>query len=173
MSTGIYKHKPEHTEKRRLTQLGKNSHFYKHGGYGTRVYKIWQCMKARCYNSNNNRYHRYGGRGITVCSEWLEFAPFRDWALSNGYKEGLSIDRIDNGGNYEPDNCQWLTNGMNKRKDAEKRVIQYNFDSSFVAEFVSTMKAARLTGVYQGNISRVCNGSRKTAGGFIWEYVGK
>ena len=91
---------------------------YKHGGFGTRLYKVWANMKQRCENPNKCNFYNYGGRGITICNEWLEFIPFRDWALHNGYAEGLQINRIENNGNYEPSNCNWITcleNNKNKR----------------------------------------------------------
>ena len=66
-------------------------------------------MKTRCYSTTNARFHRYGGRGIKVCEAWLEFSPFRDWALLNGYTDELTIDRINNDGNYGPSNCEWVT----------------------------------------------------------------
>ena len=87
-------------------------------GIGTPpIYSIWVTMKGRCTNEKHKRFHRYGGRGITICDEWLnDFKSFYDWSIVNGYKEGLSIDRIDNDGNYEPSNCQWITVSDNIRK---------------------------------------------------------
>jgi hypothetical protein len=75
----------------------------KHGLKNTRLYKIWQQMKNRCLNPKGNRFKDYGARGITVCDEWKnDFKAFYDWAMSNGYSDDLTIDRIDNDGNYEP-----------------------------------------------------------------------
>ena len=74
----------------------------------TRIYRIWCGMKRRCYNKHNEHFDRYGGRGIIVCDEWkTDFMNFYDWAMSNGYDDKLSIDRINNEGNYEPSNCRW------------------------------------------------------------------
>ncbi|MDD4154671.1 MAG: hypothetical protein PHT30_04625 [Bacilli bacterium] len=79
----------------------------KHGGTGTRLYGIWHGMRDRCRNPNCKDYKNYGGRGIKICDEWGEFASFRAWALNNGYKDTLTIDRINNDGNYEPLNARW------------------------------------------------------------------
>lgn len=74
-----------------------------------RLYNIWKCMILRCEDESRSFYHRYGGRGIKVCDEWHDLKVFADWAYSNGYQDGLSIDRIDNDGNYRPDNCRWVS----------------------------------------------------------------
>ena len=82
----------------------------------TRLYKIWRGMKARCFYKESNRWRWYGGKGIVVCAEWLDFAVFECWAHSSGYQDTLTIDRINNNGNYEPNNCQWITKSANSKK---------------------------------------------------------
>ena len=93
--------------------------YHKHGGSGTRLYKIWQAMKCRCLDSNHPTYRRYGARGITIHNEWVDdFETFRNWATKHGYADDLELDRIDVNGNYEPQNCRWITHHeqtMNRR----------------------------------------------------------
>ena len=88
----------------------------KHGLSHHRLFGIWSGMKTRCYNPNNKDFKDYGGRGITICAEWLaDFQRFYDWAMKNGYQDSLTIDRKDVNGNYEPSNCKWATRAEQSR----------------------------------------------------------
>lgn len=99
----------------------------KHGHYGTRLYRIWNSIKMRCLNPKNYAFFRYGGRGIKVCDEWKkDFMSFYNWAMSNGYKENLTIDRINNNGNYEPSNCRWADRKTQSRNRSTNRLLYYN-----------------------------------------------
>lgn len=88
-----------------------------HGFSYTRLYRVWSAMKSRCYRKKDVGYAWYGGKGIIVCDEWKNsFDVFKYWALQNGYNDNMTIDRIDSNGNYEPNNCQFLTRAENSKK---------------------------------------------------------
>lgn len=120
----------------------------------TKLYRAWASMKDRCYNTNAVEYHRYGQRGIRICEGWREcFEAFAEWSYANGYKEGLSIDRIDVNGNYEPSNCRWVdmkTQGRNRRSN---RLLTFNGETRCVSEW------SEITGIGVSTIfSRIKSG---------------
>lgn len=99
----------------------------KHGMARTRIYKIWINMKSRCYNTNTKSYKDYGKRGIRICEEWKNnFINFYEWAVKNGYKEDLSIDRIDVDKNYCPDNCRWVDKKVQANNMTRNHYIELN-----------------------------------------------
>lgn len=98
----------------------------KHAQTNTRLYKIWCGMLSRCNCSSRDHYSRYGGRGIKVCEDWNDFAHFYDWANSNGYRQNLSIDRIDNNGDYSPKNCRWVTQKEQMRNMSRNKMLLHN-----------------------------------------------
>lgn len=112
---------------------------YKHGKVNNRLYYIYNGMKARCYNKNHHAYNCYGGRGIKICDKWLEkesgFMNFYNWAINNGYQEGLSIDRIDVNGNYEPVNCRWVTQKVQTNNTRRNVYITYNGETHTLKEW--------------------------------------
>lgn len=87
---------------------------------------VWVAMKQRCTNPDNKDYINYGGRGITICSEWLSFEIFHRWAVSEGYRKGLTIERIDVNGNYEPKNCTWV--GNEKQALNLRRTVRFEYE---------------------------------------------
>lgn len=98
----------------------------KHGLYKTRLHGIWETMKARCNNKNFSQYKRYGLIGVKVCKEWNnDFLAFYNWAMANGYKDNLTIDRINVFGNYEPSNCRWATPMEQANNRKNNRYITY------------------------------------------------
>lgn len=125
----------------------------KHGQSETPLHRVWKGMRQRCTNSRFAQFADYGGRGISVCREWDAFEAFRDWALANGYAEGLEIDRRDNDGNYEPSNCRFVTrpvNCRNKRSNHRltafgetKSVVEWSEDARCVVGYRSLLSRIR------------------------------
>lgn len=97
-------------------------------------------MISRCYNKKNKNYHQYGGRGITVCEAWLnDPSLFVSWAENNGYKRGLQLDRIDNNGNYEPDNCRFVTSKINNRNRRNNVFIEVDGEKKTQVEWIEEL----------------------------------
>lgn len=107
-----------------------------HGETHTRLYHIWQSMIRRCTDPNKDGFESYGGRGIDVCQEWrTSFESFKKWAIENGYRDDLSIDRINVDGNYSPENCRWL----NPKDQARNRRSNISFQGKCVAEWAEIL----------------------------------
>lgn len=106
-----------------------------HGREPKRLYSIWANMKTRCLNKNTETYERYGGRGITICDEWLSFENFRNWAITNGYSDDLTIDRIDNDGNYEPSNCRWATDYEQRNNTRRNHFLEYKGERKTIRQW--------------------------------------
>lgn len=106
-----------------------------HGENKTRLHRIWVAMRKRCGNPNDSSYPRYGGRGITVCGDWQEYKQFRTWAMENGYQDGLTIDRIDVNGNYEPGNCRWADLKTQARNKRGNYLVEINGETKPLAEW--------------------------------------
>lgn len=101
-----------------------------------RLYDTWKNMKRRCYDPKNKRYEQYGGRGIIVCKEWLDnYMNFRNWAMSNGYNDNLTIDRINVNGNYEPNNCRWATMSEQQNNVTRNRILKYKGEEKTMSEW--------------------------------------
>lgn len=118
-----------------------------HGMKKTKLYGIWSSMRSRCNNPHNKEYHRYGGRGISCCKEWGSFIPFKEWALKAGYEGGLSLDRIDNDGDYCPENCRWATREQQSSNTSQNVFLTYSGETKTIAQW------CRAVGSYEARLS--------------------
>lgn len=110
-----------------MNRMGHENSNFKHGltngkSFRHPVYTAWQNMKSRCLNPKNEKYNRYGGRGIKICDEWMNSFIFAQWAFSSGWQKGLTIDRKDNDGDYCPSNCHWILVSLNSRKKSTTKL---------------------------------------------------
>ena len=106
--------------------LGQRRYMKTHGKTNTKLYRVYRTMITRCCNKNCKKFNNYGGRGITVCPEWRkDFQTFYDWAISHGYKENLTIERIDVNGNYCPENCKWIPSYLQAKNKTTTHFIEY------------------------------------------------
>ena len=168
---GLYRcPKCEKTVKRMVSNGDRNktcSHRcqpLKHGdnikGKRTRLYQTWAGMKSRCFNPKNKKYKYYGGRDITIYEKWKsDYTVFREWALANGYKDNLTIDRIDNNGDYNPDNCQWISKANNNRKASEKFTIGEVVEIRKIINYgkYTRKRIAKAYNVSPGTINNIAN----------------
>jgi hypothetical protein len=117
----------------KASELGKKA--FRHGKCHTRIYQIWADIKQRCMNPKIVGYKNYGGRGISVCTEWFNFDSFYKWSVLSGYKKELTIERIDNNGNYEPSNCTWIPASKQIRNQRRSHRITYNDRTQILTEW--------------------------------------
>ena len=119
--------------------LVKENHYIKHDKTGTRIYRIWNAMKNRCYNKKTLYYKDYGGRGIIVYEKWLNkengFMNFYNWSILNGYDDNLTIDRIDVNGNYEPSNCRWVDKKEQSSNTRKTTYYEFNKEKHTIKEW--------------------------------------
>ena len=111
----------------------------KHGMSTARLGRIWYNMMSRCYNAKNGAYDRYGGHGVIVCAEWHDMRKFFTWAMVNGYKSDLTLDRIDNNGNYGPENCRWADKYTQANNKKNNHRITVNGRTKTLAEWEREM----------------------------------
>lgn len=122
----------------------------KHSMSNIKLYKVWNGIKTRCYNKKFTYYNNYGGRGITMCDEWKnDFAKFYSWAINNGYTEGLTIDRINNDGNYEPSNCRWATRREQNNNMRKTIIIKYNGKEQTISKWAKEFNLNRTALYYR------------------------
>jgi hypothetical protein len=123
----------------------------KHGKTPKKLYRVWEGIHERCRDKKHISYSRYGGQGVTVCQEWSDYTVFRDWALNSGYREGLSIDRLNSNGNYEPSNCRWTDTKTQSRNRRSNKYITLNGETLTYADWEKKLGLSR--GVIHWRIS--------------------
>ncbi len=106
-----------------------------HGMAGSNLYKVWASMKQRCSNPHDKSFNDYGSRGIKVCRQWLDFKAFYKWAIANGYQKGLTLERLDNNGDYDPSNCTWVPKAKQSGNRRNSRMISFHGETKTLSEW--------------------------------------
>ena len=120
----------------------------KHGASNSHLYKIYYGMKQRCYNKSNKNYNHYGERGIDICKEWESYEAFEKWAYSNGYQDGLTIERKNVNQGYSPNNCEWIGRAEQAKNKTTSVLITHNGETHIAAEW------DKLLGFSHGTVGR-------------------
>lgn len=135
-------------------EVASNLNKTHHQAKRTKLYNTWCNMKQRCLNPNNPGYKDYGGRGIDICEIWKnDYMEFYNWAISNGYKDGLYLDRIDNDKGYSPNNCRWVTNKENCNNMRKNHLVTYNGKTLTVSQWADELNIN-----YSSLCTRLSNG---------------
>lgn len=127
----------------------KGQFVFQHGLKGHPLYRKWCAMRERCNNPHNKRYSRYGARGIKVCAEWDDFTNFYEWSLQNGWKQGMTIDRIDNNKGYSPENCRYVTQAIQNRNYSKNHNLTYHGETHCLKEWEEITGINRATLLYR------------------------
>jgi len=128
---------------------GQRSHgLSRENGKASRLHSVWVGIRQRCNNPKSDSYFRYGGRGIKICQEWNDYKNFYNWAMSHGYQKGLTIERIDNDGDYCPENCTWIPQGKQMQNIQKSRFASYSGKTQTIGKW------ARDLGIDRGTLSK-------------------
>ena len=132
----------------------------KHADSNSKLYRVWDSMVRRCHSPTHKAFKAYGDRGITVCTQWRDYCGFKEWAESNGYKQGLTIDRIDNDRGYQPDNCRWAT--RKEQQNNRRCCVYFEHDG----QRLTVTQWSELLGISRHNVQKHLedlDGSRRDA----------
>lgn len=165
----------------RLKSESKKKHgALTHDGKRPRAYIAWKEMRRKCSNPKHQSYKGHGGRGIKVCDEWQEYAPFYKWSLENGYDENaptgcLFFERIDPSGDFEPGNCRWLVTSEDERRHTSTTcavpVEMCDGSGNLIIGFPTMQVASEFTGIGVSGIHSVCVGKSRHAHGTLWRFA--
>lgn len=137
-----------------------------HGCVPKKLYQCWRNMLNRCTNPNVPSFKTYGAKGVRVCQPWKQYVNFRDWAISSGWEEGLTIDRLDSTGVYEPTNCRWLSREENIARAKAKSYWVWQVGDIHKTPICNLSEFCRNNNITRRNLLQVAEGKRKSANGW-------